>query len=120
MPSRRRKRSKKRMPATLRRMTSIETMTAERTTTLEELARAVDGLVLELGGDAVITGVAYDSRSVQPGDLFFCVPGARVDGHEYAAAASEAGAAALCVERSTGVGLPEIRVADARAAMAIL
>jgi UDP-N-acetylmuramoyl-L-alanyl-D-glutamate--2,6-diaminopimelate ligase len=95
-------------------------MIERRTTTLAELARAGDGLVLEMIGDAEVTGVAYDSRGVQPGDLFFCVPGSRADGHEYATAAAEAGASALCVERSTGTGLPELRVADARAAMAIL
>ena len=101
-------------------MTSIDSMTERRTTTLAELERAGDGLVLESTGDAEVTGVAYDSRAVRRGDLFFCVPGSRADGHEYAAAAAEAGATALCVERPTGTGLPELRVADARAAMAIL
>ena len=38
----------------------------------------------ELAGDAaaVVTGTAHDSRAVQPGDLFCCVPGARRDGHD--------------------------------------
>ena len=101
-------------------MTSIDTMT-ERRTTLDALARAAAGLVLEVtGGDTKVSGVAYDSRRVAEGDLFFCVPGTRTDGHDFASAAAEAGAAALCVERSTGTGLPEVRVADARAAMAVL
>ena len=101
-------------------MTSIHTMT-ERRTSLDALARAADGLVLEMtGGDVEVSGVAYDSRHVGAGDLFFCVPGTRTDGHEFASAAAEAGAVALCVERPTGTGLPEVRVADARAAMAVL
>ncbi|HMJ74160.1 MAG TPA: UDP-N-acetylmuramoyl-L-alanyl-D-glutamate--2,6-diaminopimelate ligase [Solirubrobacterales bacterium] len=55
------------------------------------------------------------------GTLFFCVPGEKVDGHEFAAAAVEAGASGLVVERE----LPELEVAqvvveDARAAMAPL
>src|SRR5688500_14516876 len=109
------------MPVMRPPMTSIGSMTEERTSTLEALAAAEDRLVLEVtGGDVVVTGVAYDSRAVQPGDLFFCVPGSRTDGHEYARAAAAAGAAALCVERPTGTGLPELRVADARAAMALL
>jgi UDP-N-acetylmuramoyl-L-alanyl-D-glutamate--2,6-diaminopimelate ligase len=70
--------------------------------------------------DVAVSGVSYDSRAVQPGDLFFCVPGNVTDGHEYAGAAAEAGAAALCVERPTNTGLPELRVADARMAMATL
>ena len=37
-----------------------------------------------------ISGLAYDSRRVEPGDLFFCVRGQRADGHDFAAAAVEA------------------------------
>ena len=86
---------------------------------LERLAAAADDLLVRVDGDggAIVTGGAYDSRSVASGDLFFCVPGAVSDGHEYAAAAAAAGAAALCVERPTGTGLPEIVVTDARRAM---
>ncbi|HEY3829322.1 MAG TPA: UDP-N-acetylmuramoyl-L-alanyl-D-glutamate--2,6-diaminopimelate ligase [Solirubrobacteraceae bacterium] len=77
---------------------------------------------LALGGageeeQVEISRLAYDSREVRPGTLFFCVPGARSDGHDFAAAAVQAGAAALVVERSLGLGVPEVRVASARAAM---
>ncbi len=68
-------------------------------------------------GAVEITGLAYDSRRVRPGSLFFCVPGERSDGHDFAAAAVEAGAAALVVERPLGLGVPEARVDSARAAM---
>ncbi len=64
-----------------------------------------------------ITGLAYDSRAVTPGALFFCVSGFALDGHDFAAAAAAAGAAALVVERPTGAGLPEILVPSTRAAM---
>ena len=102
-------------------MTSVETMTREHTASLAGLARAARELLLEDPAvDVTITGVAYDSRAVSPGDLFFCVPGARSDGHEFASAAVAAGAAALCVERATGAGVPEIRVSDSRTAMARL
>jgi UDP-N-acetylmuramoyl-L-alanyl-D-glutamate--2,6-diaminopimelate ligase len=67
-----------------------------------------------------ITGLAYDSRSVAPGDLFFCVGGLRVDGHQFAPQAVQAGAAALVVERALGLGVPEVLVDSARAAMAPL
>jgi UDP-N-acetylmuramoyl-L-alanyl-D-glutamate--2,6-diaminopimelate ligase len=66
-----------------------------------------------------VTGLAYDSRAVQPGALFFCVPGERVDGHEFAAAAVAAGAAALVVERRLPLAVPQLVVADARTAMAV-
>ena len=39
------------------------------------------------GADVVITGVAIDSRAVQPGDLFVALPGERTDGARFAAAA---------------------------------
>jgi len=67
-----------------------------------------------------ITGLSYDSRSVQAGDLFFCVSGFQRDGHEFAPQAVEAGAAALVVERPLGLGVPELMVESARDAMAPL
>ena len=67
-----------------------------------------------------ITGLAYDSRRVGPGTLFFCVPGERADGHEFAAAAAEAGAAALVVERELELDVPQVLAPSARAAMAPL
>jgi UDP-N-acetylmuramoyl-L-alanyl-D-glutamate--2,6-diaminopimelate ligase len=86
---------------------------------LGELLRA-SGVAVELRGDASaqITGLAYDSRAVGDGTLFFCFPGERSDGHDFAAAAVEAGAAALVVERPLDLGVPQARVEDARAAMA--
>ena len=46
-----------------------------------------------------ISSLAYDSRSVTPGALFFCVRGSHSDGHEHAGAALARGAVALVVER---------------------
>src|ERR1700760_4088023 len=73
-------------------------------------------------GDAAVevTGLAYDSRKAGPGTLFFCVVGEKRDGHEFAAQVVEAGAAALVVERELEVGVPQIVVPSARAAMAPL
>ncbi len=77
-------------------------------------------IAAELAGEAAsaeITGLAYDSRNVGPGTLFFCVSGFRTDGHEFAAQAVRAGAAALVVERPLRLGVPEVVVESARAAM---
>lgn len=90
---------------------------------LDTLLAAAGDLGIRLqgaGGEVEVTSVSYDSRRVSPGDLFFCVPGAKADGHDHAGAAKEAGAAALVVERSTGVGLPEIVVSNVRAAMPLI
>ena len=70
------------------------------------------------GPDVEITGLAYDNRKVEPGTLFFCVPGFTRDGHDFAPDAVERGAAALVVCRPLGLGVPEVQVEDMRAAMA--
>lgn len=49
--------------------------------------------------DLVIQGVAIDSRKVEPGNLFVCLPGEKVDGHAYARAAIEKGAVAILAQR---------------------
>ena len=68
-------------------------------------------------GDLEITGLAYDTRAVRPGTLFFCVPGFRRDGHEFAPDAIAHGAAALVVERPLKLEVAEIRVPSVRAAL---
>jgi len=66
-----------------------------------------------------ISGLAYDNRTVTPGTLFFCVRGFTRDGHEFAADAVARGAAALVVDHPlTTLAVPQVVVADVRAAMA--
>lgn len=57
-------------------------------------------------GNPVIESVRIDSRGVTPGCLFVCVPGARLDGHHFAAEAVAKGAAAVLADRPLA-GLPE-------------
>jgi UDP-N-acetylmuramoyl-L-alanyl-D-glutamate--2,6-diaminopimelate ligase len=86
---------------------------------LEEL---IAGLEVEVRGDAgvEIADLTYASAKVGSGTLFFCVRGLGADGHEFAADAVERGAVALVVERELDLDVPQVRVADARAAMAPL
>ncbi len=65
-----------------------------------------------------VLGLAYDSRKVGSGTLFFCVVGEKRDGHEFAGSVVEAGAVALVVERELEVAVPQVIVPSARAAMA--
>src|SRR3954447_25472215 len=65
-----------------------------------------------------ISRLAHDTREVEPGALFFCVPGFTRDGHELAPEAIERGAVALVVERPLDLGVPEVVVDSVRAAMA--
>jgi UDP-N-acetylmuramoyl-tripeptide--D-alanyl-D-alanine ligase len=78
--------------------------------------RAATGGALE--GEAAVTGVAIDSRAVQPGDLFVALRDAR-DGHDFAPAAFAKGAAAAMVDRAVEGG-PLLRVADTLAGLAAL
>ncbi len=63
--------------------------------------------------------LAYDARAAGPGSLFFCVPGQRADGHDFAAEAVGHGAVALVVERPLDLRVPQLVVPDSRAAMAV-
>ena len=81
--------------------------------------------MLDVRGDPSVVDVldvTHDSGSVRPGSLFCCLPGKRRDGHEFARAAVDAGAVALLVERVVADvdDVPQVVVADARGAMALL
>ncbi len=98
-------------------------MPAGRAITLNEMAAALgDSGHLLAGpqppaGSLEISSLAYDSRRVQSGGLFCCVPGFGTDGHDFASGAVARGAVALVVERHLGLGVPELRVDSVRAAM---
>ncbi|HEX2844102.1 MAG TPA: Mur ligase domain-containing protein, partial [Candidatus Limnocylindria bacterium] len=58
-----------------------------------------------------VRSLAYDSRRVTPGTVFFAVPGDHVDGHEFVSDAVEAGAVGVVVERELpGVEVPQLVV----------
>ena len=93
--------------------------------TIADVATAVDGRVT---GDAArtVSGVAVDSRSVRPGDLFVALSGDSVDGHAFVGRALDAGAGGALVSRdwasSAGATAPGgsealIAVADTRQAL---
>jgi UDP-N-acetylmuramoyl-L-alanyl-D-glutamate--2,6-diaminopimelate ligase len=87
---------------------------------LDDLSAVLQGAVRRPPGadwSIPITSLAYDSRAVKPGALFFCVRGFESDGHAFAEQALARGAAALVVERPLELGLPELLVPSARAAM---
>ncbi|MDA3951060.1 MAG: UDP-N-acetylmuramoyl-L-alanyl-D-glutamate--2,6-diaminopimelate ligase [Spirochaeta sp.] len=65
------------------------------------LSRLIDKLPIVTrsgSGDPEITAVCYDSRQVVPGAVFVATPGIHVDGHDYIAAAVEAGCVAVVCE----------------------
>ncbi|KHF33104.1 UDP-N-acetylmuramoyl-L-alanyl-D-glutamate--L-lysine ligase [Paenibacillus sp. P1XP2] len=87
---------------------------------LNELASTLTIAKIKGSGDITITGLQTDSRKVAPGDVFICLPGHTVDGHDYAGQAAEKGASALVVERELDIDLPQVIVKDCRYAMAVM
>jgi UDP-N-acetylmuramoyl-tripeptide--D-alanyl-D-alanine ligase len=84
--------------------------------TLAQIAEIVGGRLADISpADAAsrrVTGtVEFDSRAVTYGGLFLALPGARSDGHDFAAQAVEAGAVAVLAARP--VGVPAIVVSPA-------
>ncbi|MFM7686496.1 MAG: UDP-N-acetylmuramoyl-L-alanyl-D-glutamate--2,6-diaminopimelate ligase [Actinomycetota bacterium] len=86
---------------------------------LGDLVGAAGTAGARLIGDetTMVGGITHDSRRVQPGWMFCCVPGANTDGHDHAPAAVAAGAAALLVERPLPLDVPQLVVPDARRAV---
>jgi UDP-N-acetylmuramoyl-L-alanyl-D-glutamate--2,6-diaminopimelate ligase len=84
----------------------------------------LERVIVALGPSEVVNGapieifdLAYDTATVAAGSLFFCVRGARADGHAFAGDALARGARALVVERPLPFAVPQLVVADVRAAM---
>jgi len=73
----------------------------------------------EIRGDPsiVISDAGYRSSDAAPGFLFFCVPGSKRDGHDFAQEAVLRGATALVVERWLALGVAQVLVPSVREAM---
>jgi UDP-N-acetylmuramoyl-tripeptide--D-alanyl-D-alanine ligase len=85
--------------------------------TLAEIAAATEGTPHHADPGTLVTGkVEFDSRKVEPGGLFVAFPGARVDGHDFAARAIAQGAVAVLGSRPLD-GVPMVLVADQLRAM---
>lgn len=70
--------------------------------------------------DIEVTGLEMDSRQVKEGDLFVCIKGFTVDGHEYAKQAEIQGAVAIVSEKNLDVSVPVIIVQDTARGLALL
>ncbi len=87
---------------------------------LGKLLQGIDISRLEADLDMDISGVRYDSRLVEPGDLFVAVSGYETDGHRFIPMALEKGAGCvLCQEKPEG-NVPFVLVPDSRKALAQL
>jgi UDP-N-acetylmuramoyl-L-alanyl-D-glutamate--2,6-diaminopimelate ligase len=88
---------------------------------LNALAKDLPGLLgLSGDGEVEITDLCIDSRKAEPGALFFCTPGLKMDAHDFAPQALEMGAVALVVERPLAIDCPQILVESVREATAVI
>ncbi len=85
---------------------------------LADLASAVSGDVRGRADEEfLISDVTHDSRSAGPGVLFVAIKGESTDGHRFVPRAVAAGSPAVCVDHPVDAGVPEIVVANTRAAL---
>lgn len=88
---------------------------------LKQLLERVAFSLVQGDPETEITGVAYDSRVADKGNLFVCIPGTVTDGHDYIPMALSHGVSAFVVTREVSVpaGAAVVRVEDAREALAV-
>ncbi len=85
---------------------------------LKELLAGVEVLGLHADENLPITGIAYDSRKVQPGDLFVAVTGFAADGNRFIPMAVEKGAVAVVTAKTPSCNVPFVQVKSDRLALA--
>ncbi len=87
------------------------------TTTLSALLNDIETTSMT-GAETPVSGVAYRAADVRPGDAFFCIPGFRYDGHDFAGEAVARGATAIVTERPIDVAVANAVVDNTRSALA--
>lgn len=85
--------------------------------TLADVERCLSGMAEEGHDTVTINAVQTDSRTVEKGDLFFCIQGENFDGHEFAEQAAKKGAAAIITSQMITVDVPTIMVRDTTEAL---
>lgn len=87
---------------------------------LSELISEVDVKEKYNYNDVDIDGISYNSKTTQKGDIFVCLRGEHVDGHNFAESAVEAGACAIMCETKLDLDVPQIIVASTEQSIAPL
>lgn len=82
---------------------------------LSELIKDIKNKRVVNEKDTDITGISYNSKTIEKGNIFVCLKGEHTDGHDYAKTAAENGAAALfCEKEIAGIDLPQVIVESTR------
>ncbi len=86
---------------------------------LREIIKNLKVLEMSADPETEISGVSYDSRQTEPGDLFVAIRGFEADGHRFIPKAVERGAAAVLCEIPPEDGTPYVQVSDSRLGLAL-
>lgn len=87
---------------------------------LQELIKNLNVLEINADPELEISGVSYDSRAAQNGDLFVAIKGFEADGHRFIPKAAENGAVAVLCEKKPEIDIPYVLVSDSRYGLAIV
>jgi len=89
---------------------------------IRDLMQGIDYKLASGSLNDEVKGISYDSRKVKPGDLFICIPGLKIDGHQFAAQAIANGATVIVAEKEMDLatGTTLLLVADSRKSLPIL
>ena len=88
---------------------------------LQSVIQGVPGIVRKSPDDVLVSGVAYDSRDVSPGNIFVALKGVVVDGHNFIQDAIQRGAAAVVgTQAMSELPVPYIQVEDSRQSLAYI
>lgn len=86
---------------------------------LQDILQGIELLEVHANLDQEITGICYDSRQVQPGNLFVAISGFTADGHRFIPMALAKGAAAVLCQETPACDAAWLRAADTRLALAL-
>jgi UDP-N-acetylmuramoyl-L-alanyl-D-glutamate--2,6-diaminopimelate ligase len=89
---------------------------------LKELIKNLEFVDILGNRDIEVSGISYDSRKVKKNDIFVCIIGTKLDGHDYIQQAIDQGASACIIEKDIKEieGFTLIKVENARKALAMI
>ena len=87
---------------------------------LRELIKNLSIIEMNADAELEISGVSYDSRKTEKGDMFAAIRGFEADGHKFIPKAVENGAAVILCEEKPSCDIPYVLVSDSRYGLAIV
>lgn len=87
---------------------------------LRELIKNLSIIEMNADAELEISGVSYDSRKTEKGDMFVAIRGFEADGHKFIPKAVENGAAVILCEEKPSCDIPYVLVSDSRYGLAIV